>query len=113
MTYDESIIPRAILDFIKMDKARKISKPMFVTLTEWSGGPKPLSYAINEANLDEAALEATTNEDYAGTVMIDTEGKATMLDLRAHGEAVMRENEADRILEIAHEQENRSRFNER
>lgn len=111
--YRESIIQHAILDFIKMDKARKIHQPMFINLTEWIGGPRVIRDAVLEANLDEAALEAIEKQDYAGTIMVDLDGKATMLDLSAHGEALKRENEADRILEIAHEQEKWSRFNER
>lgn len=111
--YPDSVIAHAILDFIKMDKARKIHTPMFINLTEWIGGPRVIRDAVLEANLDEAALEAIEKQDYAGTVMIDLDGKATMLDLRAHGEALQRENETDRILEIAHEQEKWRRFNER
>lgn len=113
MTYDDTVIPKAAEAYAKMDKARKISKLMFVTLSEWSGGQRMIRDATLEASLDEAALESIRVQDYAGTVMIDIDGKATMLDLRAHGEALQRENETDRILEIAHEQENRRIFNER
>lgn len=113
MTYRDSIIQKAIIAFIKMDSARKVSRPMFITLREWSGGPKVLSFASRAESLDEAALEAIENEDYAGTVLVDIDETATMLDLRAHGEAIMREREEEDQAERNLERENKSRFDRR
>lgn len=104
MNYHESVIQRAILDFIRWNKTWKISKPMFITLSE---------SATLEASLDEAAFSSIDEEHYAGTVMINMDGKTVMLDLRGHGEELRIENEQDEREEAAHERELRSRFNER
>ena len=110
MTYREGIIPKAAADYAKMDKARRISGMLFVNIAQWNGGPKPITGIEYFYGLDAAAVMAASEDDYCGTVAISPHNAPVMLDLRAHGEAVIRENEQEKAAEARLEREIRSRF---
>lgn len=113
MTYRESIIPKAIEAYARMDRARRVSKMLFVNITQWTGGPKPITGVECFLGIDAAAVTAASEDDYCGTVAVLPHGDPVMLDLRSHGAAVIRENEEEKAAEEAMDKENQGRFNER
>ncbi len=113
MTYRESIIPKAVEAYAKMDKARRVSKVLFIHISEWTGGPKPITGTEYFYNIDDAACRAADDEDYCGTVAVSPNSYPMMLDLRDHGYAIKQENDEYEAAERAWEKEKQERFNER
>ena len=113
MTYRESIIPKAIEAYANMLKERRVSKVLFINITEWTGGPQLITGTEYFYDIDKAAKRAIEDNDYCGTVAVPPRGDPVMLDLSFHGEVLLREDEQDKRDEEAHEREIRGRFNER
>lgn len=107
--YRDKIVEHAIADYAKMrGPARR-----FVNLFE---GTNRKGQDYNDATMhfyvDDAADDAVEHPAYVGTVMIQNDGSAVMLNLTAHGLAMKEEAVRNDGFDADHERELKGRWNE-